>query len=171
LSNLVASKRRVLGALVVLLAVTAYGIAPAGPAPRDDSDEEGHFLDSEADEFAADADAEPFAGPAPLTVRFTARTINSKHPVTYTWKFDDGTGSHDQNPTHTFRKRGWYLVTMDARDAAGRTYRINLQLHAWRPRDWERFQATRDMRIAEHAARELQRKRQRTTAAPAPPGP
>jgi hypothetical protein len=42
---------------------------------------------------------------------------------------------------------------------------LDLQLHAWRPRDWARFQERRDMRIAQHAARELERKRQKAAAA------
>jgi hypothetical protein len=47
---------------------------------------------------------------------------------------DDGTTSAEQNPSHTFRRHAWYNVTMDARDAAGHVYRMNLLLHAWRPR-------------------------------------
>lgn len=151
---------RSLATLVIcLLLAGAVSVRRTSAGAAEDAP--GHFLDSEADEFAADADADTYAGPAPLTVRFTAHTINATRSVRYRWDFDDGSGSTVQNPRHTFRKRGWYLVTMEARDAAGQTYRINLQVHAWRPRDWERFQKTRDMRIANHAARELERKRAR----------
>lgn len=148
----------VVACVLLALAGSAAGRRGSG---TDTPEDEGHFLETERGEFAADADADTYAGPAPLTVRFTSRAINPSGRITYTWNFDDGSRSSDQNPVHTFDKRGWYLVTMDARDAAGRTYRINLQLHAWRPRDWDRFQKTRDMRIVQHAARELERKRAR----------
>ena len=165
---------RAIVALLACILVASASMATDRRGPKDDQDDETHFLDGERDEFAADADADPFAGPAPLTVRFTAHTINAKGRLTYDWNFDDGTRSSEKNPVHTFRKRGWYLVTMDVRDAAGHTYRINLQLHAWRARDWERYQTTRDMRIVNHAVRELERKRQRdktrvTGAAPLTP--
>jgi hypothetical protein len=129
------------------------------------TDEEGMFLDEERDEFAADADADVYAGPAPLTVAFTARTINAKGRVRYAWNFDDRTTSTEQNPRHTFRKPGWYIVTMDARDDSGESYRITLQLRAWKPRDWDRFHATRDPRIVARGVRELQRKRARDAQA------
>lgn len=54
---------------------------------------------------------------------------------------------------------------MDARDAAGHVYRMNLLLHAWRPKDWARLQAHHDVRIMRHAARELESKRRRDAAA------
>jgi hypothetical protein len=148
----------------VLLAVAGIawpGSGPSGNAP----DGEAQLIDREGDGFTADADADTFAGPAPLTVRFTARSMNAKDPVRYAWNFDDGSGSGEQSPVHTFRERGWYLVTMEARDGGGQTYRVTLQLHAWRPRDWARFQETRAMRIVHHAARELERKRARNAAA------
>jgi hypothetical protein len=77
---------------------------------------------------------------------------------TFRWAFDDRTESTDQNPEHTFRKPGWYAVTMDARDDAGHTYRVNLLVHAWRERDWVRMQQSQDMRIVRRSIRELQRK-------------
>jgi hypothetical protein len=157
-------------AIAAVLAALLAAPAAARKAPSVEGDEP-HFLESERDEFAADADADTYAGPAPLTVRFTSSTINGSGRTTYAWDFDDGSRSGQQNPTHTFRKRGWYLVSMVARDGAGRTYRTNLLVHAWRPRDWMRLQQTRDMRIVRHAARELERKRSRAAAAtePAPP--
>jgi hypothetical protein len=161
-------RKRAIAAALGCALLALVGTAEARPrSSASHQGEEGQFLDSERGEFAADADADTYAGPAPLTVRFTARTINGAGRVTYAWNFDDGSRSGEQNPVHTFRKRGWYLVTMDARDGSGRTYRVNLQLHAWRPRDWTRFQEHHDMRIPEHAARELERKRQKAAAAAA----
>jgi len=155
-------RRLVIGALVLI----------ASAADAGSTGQATHFLDGPWHEFEADGDADTYAGPAPLAVRFTSRVKNASGRVTYVWNFDDGSRSTDSHPRHTFRKRGWYLVTMDATDAAGHTYRVNLQLHAWRPRDWTRFQQHRDMRIPEHAARELVRKRQRAAeAAKAPVAP
>ncbi len=137
---------------------------------RAQADGPGHeavLRQSEGSEFAADADADTYAGPAPLTVHFSARAIKASGRVTYRWEFDDRVGSTEQNPYHTFRRHGWYNVTMDARDETGHSYRMNLLLHAWRPRDWARLQTARDMRIVRHAVRELERKRSRAGGASA----
>src|SRR5688572_17081875 len=103
-------------ASTVLLAIV---LGPAAGGAEDDT----FFLDAERDEFAADADADTYAGPAPLTVRFSARTINAAGTVRYEWSFDDRDRERStaQNPVHTFRRPGWYAVTVDARDAKGRT--------------------------------------------------
>jgi len=112
-------------------------------------------------EFSADADADPYAGPAPLSVQFSATASNGSGRVSYRWSFDDGQTGTAQKPLHVYRKHGWYEVTMDARDEAGHSYRMNLLLHAWRPRDWTRMRNKLDVRIVQHAARELERKRAR----------
>jgi len=146
-----------------LLALALVLIA-ASRLPAGDKKDNGFFIGHDA-EFEADADADVYAGPAPLAVKFSASTQHASGRVTYRWNFDDGTTSTEQNPSHSFRRHGWYSVIMDARDAAGHTYRMNLLLHAWRPKDWERLQAHRDMRIMRHATRELERKRERDAAA------
>ena len=140
---------RTVGWPVVLLGLglVLLSCPRAGAARRDD---EGFFPDSERSEFAADADADIYAGPAPLAVRFSARTINISGHATYRWNFDDrGSESAEQHPRHTFDRPGWYSVTMDASDEAGHTYRMNLLLHAWRPRDWARLQKMQDLRIVQ----------------------
>jgi hypothetical protein len=150
---------RVLAAALAILLAT--GLTPSAGRAED----EGFFLDEEHDTFAADADANVYAGPAPLTVRFTARTINASGAVRYRWSFDDRTHSTEQNPVHTFRRPGWYAVTVDTRDGAGRTYRTNLLLHAWRPRDWARLETSFDLRIVRRSIRELERKTAHVQAA------
>jgi hypothetical protein len=147
-------------ALFVLLLGGARAQAD-GPA------HEGVLLQSEGSEFAADADADTYTGPAPLAVHFSARTTKASGRVTYRWEFDDRVASAEQNSSHTFRRPGWYNVTMDARDETGHSYRMNLLLHAWRPRDWARLQRAPDMRIVRHAVRELERKRSRAGGASA----
>ena len=148
--------RVLLAIALVLVAATAF---PAAEKTHD-----GFFIGRDG-EFEADADADVFAGPAPLTVKFSASAQHASGRVTYRWKFDDGTTSTEQSPSHAFRRRGWYNVTMEARDAAGHVYQMNLLLHAWRPKDWARLQADRDVRIMRHAALELERKRRRDSAA------
>jgi len=145
--------------MLLALAVLLLGSFQAHARGHD-----GIRLPSERSEFAADADADTYTGPAPLTVHFSARTISASGRVTYRWDFDDRAGSPEQNPHHTFRRQGWYNVTLDARDETGHSYRMNLLLHAWRPRDWARLQKAPDMRIVRHAARELERKRSRAGA-------
>ncbi len=149
------------------LVVIALAIGLVGSrAAADDSDHDGFFLEGNRDSLEADADADTYTGPAPLIVHFTTQTINASGKPSYRWTFDDHHAeSTEQNPLHTFSRPGWYAVTMDTRDASGATYRANLLLHAWRPRDWARLQQHRDMRIVMRSLRELKRKNAETEAA------
>jgi hypothetical protein len=142
------------------LLALALLLVPAAGSPGDKKEHDGFFVGHDG-EFEADADADVFAGPTPLAVKFSASTQYGSGRVTYHWNFDDGTTSGEQNPSHTFRRHGWYGVTMDARDASGHEYQMNLLLHAWRPKDWERLKTHVDLRIMRHAARELENKRRR----------
>ncbi|OPX65548.1 MULTISPECIES: PKD domain-containing protein [unclassified Methanoregula] len=54
--------------------------------------------------------ADPASGKAPLTVRFTDRSIGS--PTAWAWDFGDGTNSTDQNPVHVFTRTGTFDVTL-----------------------------------------------------------
>jgi PKD repeat protein len=56
--------------------------------------------------------ASPSSGKAPLTVRFTDRSIGT--PASWAWDFDDGTTSTDQNPIHVFTRTGTYDVRLTA---------------------------------------------------------
>src|SRR5262245_50576837 len=154
--------RRALPRLLVAFWLCLVAVVPCWGGEKK---QEGFFVGPEG-EFEADADADVYAGPAPLAVKFSAGAQHASGRVTYRWDFDDGATSTEQNPSHSFRRHGWFNVTMDARDAAGQVYRMNLLLHAWRPKDWARLQAHRDVRIMQHARRELERKRQRDAASP-----
>jgi hypothetical protein len=148
--------------LALLLAtLLATGVTASAVRAADDDDA---FM-AEHREFAGDADADVYAGPAPMTVKFTAKTIHGSGRVRYAWSFDDRAQSTQQNPVHSFTRPGWYAVTVDARDGRGRTTRTNLLLHAWRPRDWARLEKSFDERIVRRAMRELQRKNAETQAA------
>src|SRR4029079_2604975 len=95
---------------------------------QDEADDDFFLAQEGSDDFETDADADTYTGPAPLTVRFSATSINASGRIRHSWAFDDRTTSDEQNPVHTFRRPGWYAVTLDTTDAAGRTYRSNLML-------------------------------------------
>ena len=71
--------------------------------------------------------ADPKSGPAPLTVRFTDNS--SGNITSRQWKFGDGSGSSEQNPTHTYNDPGTYTVTLtvsgpDGTDSAQETIEV-----------------------------------------------
>jgi len=86
--------------------------------------------------ITASVNADHFAGPTPLNVQFSAKAKNAKGQVYYRWRFDDGTQSEEQNPTHSFPRSGYYTVIMDARDESGNNTRQSLLLGAWPPKQW-----------------------------------
>ena len=88
-------------------------------------------------EFHTFADAAPFANAAPMNTRFTATPFKAEGDVKYYWRFDDGTTSSEQNPTHTFTEPGTYSVFVDSRDEEGHKDRYTLILGVW-PKDiWQ----------------------------------
>ena len=83
--------------------------------------------------FDVTGNADQFAGPTPLISRFTASAKNANGDVAYRWRFDDGTTSEEQNPTHTFPRAGYYTVILDACDEDGNNDRQTFLLGAWPP--------------------------------------
>jgi len=65
----------------------------------------------------ANFSAAPTEGKAPLTVKFTDKSIRS--PTKWKWDFGDGTTSTRQNPTHKYSKVGSYTVKLTATNAKG----------------------------------------------------
>ena len=64
--------------------------------------------------------ATPFAGPAPLTVRFTDRSSNA--PSSWSWTFgpvSDPLNSTDQNPSVTYTNPGTYPVSLTSSNVYG----------------------------------------------------
>jgi len=105
-------------------------------------------------------DADRFAGPSPLNVRFSAKPKNAAGDVHYRWRFDDGTQSEDQSPAHSFPRAGYYTVIVDARDESGNNTRQSLLLGAWPPRQWAEGQTKP---ITPPLARRIQRVQQKRT--------
>jgi PKD repeat protein len=58
-----------------------------------------------------------YAGTAPLTVKFTDRSLFN--PTQYLWRFGDGATSTEKSPQHTYTSRGVYPVRLDVSNAAG----------------------------------------------------
>ena len=86
------------------------------------------------------ANLDRFAGPVPLTGKFSAKPKNAKGKVYYRWRFDDGTQSEQQATTHTFPRPGYYTVILDARDESGNNARQSLLLGAWPVKQWAHAQ-------------------------------
>ena len=86
--------------------------------------------------LSVSADADRFAGPTPLNVKFSAKPKNAVGEVHYRWRFDDGTQSEEDSPSHSFPRAGYYTVILDARDESGNNTRQSLLLGAWPPRQW-----------------------------------
>ena len=63
------------------------------------------------DRLTADFEAAPVAGPAPLSVAFTDRSVNPS--PSWLWEFGDGGTSVEQNPTHVYEGApGRYTVSL-----------------------------------------------------------
>ena len=72
-------------------------------------------------------DASPLRGAAPLVVRFTNRSTGNIG--SYSWQFGDGATSSVENPSHTYRQSGSYVVSLtvrndDGQDSAQRTITV-----------------------------------------------
>lgn len=112
--------------------------------------------------FSVSANADHFAGPTPLIARFTVKSKNAKGDVIYRWRFDDGTTSQEQNPTHSFPRPGYYTVILDAHDEEGNNDRQSFLLGAWPPNQWATAQRTP---LTRKGARDAQRAQQTRTDA------
>src|SRR6185503_16312927 len=99
------------------------------------------------------------AGPTPLISRFTANAKNAKGEVAYRWRFDDGTTSEEQNPTHTFPRAGYYTVILDARDEAGNNDRQTFLLGAWPQQQWATAQRSPLTKDGARKAQKIQQAR------------
>jgi len=64
----------------------------------------------------------PSEGEAPLVVQFT--DLSKGIPTTFSWDFGDGTGSVEQNPIHTYNRKGEYTVSLTVGNQFGSNTRI-----------------------------------------------
>jgi hypothetical protein len=112
--------------------------------------------------FDVTGNADTFAGPTPLISRFNAEAKHADGDVIYRWRFDDGTTSQEQNPTHTFKDPGYYTVILDARDEHGDNDRQTFLLGVWPTQQWAKAQNTP---LTQEGAKEAQRVQQARTNA------
>jgi hypothetical protein len=112
--------------------------------------------------LSATASADHFAGPVPLNVKFSAKAQHTTGNVLYRWRFDDGTSSEQQNPTHSFPRAGYYTVIVDVRDESGNNTRQSLLLGAWPPKQWA---AAQHIPLTKKRALNTERVQQRRTDA------
>jgi hypothetical protein len=110
--------------------------------------------------FEISAKVDQFGGPTPLITRFSATSKHAQGDVIYRWRFDDGTTSTQQRPTHSFKRAGYYAVILDARDESGNNDRESFLLGAWPPRQWS---AAMREQLTPDRARRAQRVQQRRT--------
>lgn len=67
----------------------------------------------------ADFKATPQTGTAPLTVRFTDLSEPVDLIDSWLWDFGDGATSRDQNPSHNYRRDGFFSVRLTVSNSAG----------------------------------------------------
>jgi PKD repeat protein/C1A family cysteine protease len=65
----------------------------------------------------ADFTADPSSGKKPLKVKFT--DLSTNNPTSWFWEFGDGKTSIEQNPGHTYPKKGTYTVDLTVSNGYG----------------------------------------------------
>jgi PKD repeat protein len=68
------------------------------------------LVDEKGQTHEADFSGYPNSGQTPLKVKFTDRTLGKT--IRWYWDFGDGSVSFEQNPEHTYSKKGNYTVTL-----------------------------------------------------------
>jgi PKD repeat protein len=104
-------------------AAPAATVAPAPPATPPTT-AAGAKTGEEDEDLAAPllawADSDTDEGKAPLTIQFKADIEGGTPPLTYVWKFGDGSpDSTEANPKHTYQKAGKYRADLEVKDAGG----------------------------------------------------
>jgi PKD repeat protein len=70
-------------------------------------------------ELIAGFTASSTSGPEPLTVSFTDLSVSYDGITSWTWNFEDGETSSEQNPTHMYAADGTYTVSLTVIEADG----------------------------------------------------
>jgi len=94
-----------------------------------------------------DLKASRLGGPAPVTTKLHAEALHTHGDFIYTWHFDDGTTSREQNPTHTFTEPGYYTVLVDVRDSEVNTGATGAYIPVWPPGWWNASPSRNDRQL------------------------
>jgi hypothetical protein len=132
----------VLGTVVLVLAAAGCGSdskKTASPSGTTDPSQKG-LTGAALAPVNLDLEAGPTGGPVPLKTHFQVDAPNSVGNVLYRWRFDDGTSSTEQNPTHVFTQPGFYLVVINTRDSKGNVRTRGAFIGAWSPAQWNKGQ-------------------------------
>jgi PKD repeat protein len=93
---------------------------PATPPTTSPGAKTGEQDEDMASPLLAWADSDTDEGKAPLTIQFKADIEGGTPPLTYLWKFGDGSpDSTEANPKHTYQKAGKYRADLEVKDAGG----------------------------------------------------
>jgi hypothetical protein len=147
-----------LGALVLSLAAAGCG-GDGNKTSTTDPNAQGRQFNTAVSAVSVDR----FAGPNPLSVNFVVKKKKDAGDLHYRWRFDDGTSSTEQNPSHTFVTAGYYLVLLDVRDINGQTDRQSLLLGAWPPKQWAKAQSGQAPPLTKERAVRIQKVQQART--------
>ncbi len=74
------------------------------------------------DQPTAAFDAGKTFGNAPLTIRFSDRSIGG--PEEWRWEFGDGSGSSERHPSHTYTEEGTYSVLLTIKNSDGSDWHL-----------------------------------------------
>ncbi len=97
--------------------VTLTAQGDDGSATREVKDRFISALPKEPGGIQADFNADINEGRAPLNVQFNDLSFGD-NLVSWSWNFDDGASSTEQNPRHLYEKAGIYSVNLEVRNAA-----------------------------------------------------
>jgi PKD domain len=150
--------------IFALLGALALSLAAAGCGGDDkksttDRNAQGRQFNTAVAAVSADR----FAGPNPLSVNFFVKKKKDAGDLFYRWRFDDGTSSTEQNPSHTFATPGYYLVLLDVRDTNGQSDRQSLLLGSWPPKQWAKAQSGQGPPLTKERAIHIQKVQQART--------
>jgi len=67
------------------------------------------------------ASANPASGTVPVAIQFSGSASGGCPPVMYSWSFQDGGASTDQNPSHRYETSGDYTASLMVTDSKGNT--------------------------------------------------
>jgi hypothetical protein len=151
--------------IFALMGVLVLSLAAAG-CGGDDNKSSAPDPNAQGRQFntaVAAVSADRFAGPRPLSVNFVVKKKKDAGDLFYRWRFDDGTSSTEQNPSHTFPEPGYYLVLLDVRDTKGQSDRQSLLLGAWPPKQWAKAQSGQGPPLTAKRAVRIQKVQQART--------